>query len=199
MTRRNTIGWIRHGVTEWNRLGKIQGATDTPLSEEGLAQARLLAERLAGDSKRWDGVAASDLRRAATTGRVIADRLGLPLVTDARLRERSFGIAEGTTLQERLDRWGEEWRDLVPDQETNDSLLERGHAFVEELVSKHPGESWLVVTHGSFLATIVPSLSGETKDGYIQNVSLTILEQADGSWKSLLHNCTQHLGAASSS
>lgn len=198
MTMRNTIGWVRHGVTEWNLLGKIQGATDTPLSEEGLYQAGLLAERLAGESKRWDGVATSDLQRAATTGQVIADRLGVPLLKDARLRERSFGIAEGTTLQERLDRWGEEWRSLVPDQETNASLIERGQAFVEELVATRPGESWLVVTHGSFLATIIPSLIGETPEGYIQNVSLTILEQTEEGWKSLLHNCTVHLEAATS-
>ncbi len=193
MSKRNTIGWIRHGVTEWNRLGRIQGATDTPLSEEGLAQARLLAERLARESGRWDGVVASDLQRAAATGRAIADRLGVPFATDARLRERSFGEAEGTTLPERLARWGEHWRDLVPDQETNAALLERGLAFVDELCGTRPGEAWLVVTHGSFLATIVPSLTGETADGYIQNVSLTIMEQTERGWKSLLHNCTLHL------
>ncbi|MFC5531768.1 histidine phosphatase family protein [Cohnella yongneupensis] len=197
MSQHNTIGWIRHGVTEWNLLGKIQGTTDTTLSAEGIAQARLLAERLAGESKRWNGIVASDLKRAATTGRIIADRLGLPLLTDARLRERSFGQAEGTTLPERLSRWGDDWRAVVPDQEQNASVVERGQAFVDELVAEYPGQSWLIVTHGSFLATMIKHMCGELDDRHIQNVSLTVLEQEANGWKSLLHNCTLHLQATS--
>jgi probable phosphoglycerate mutase len=192
MSQAITIGWIRHGVTEWNQLGKIQGVTDTPLSADGIVQARLLAERLAGESKRWNGVVSSNLSRAVTTGRIIAERLELPLLTDARLRERSFGQAEGTTLPERLSRWGEDWRQLVPDQEPNASLEKRGHAFIDELAATYPGESWLVVTHGSFLATMIKSMCGET-DGYIENMSLTVLKQEANGWKPLIHNCTLHL------
>lgn len=196
MTKPLTVGWIRHGITEWNRLGKIQGVTDIPLSDEGISQALLLAERLAKDGMRWNGVVSSDLQRAATTAGIIADRLGLPRRTDGRLRERSFGQAEGTTLDERLARWGEEWRKLVPDQEPNASLEARGFAFVEDLASAHPGESWLVVTHGSFLSTMMKAMCGDLNDGYIQNVSLTVLERQDGAWKPLIHNCTLHLQAA---
>ncbi|MFD0670398.1 histidine phosphatase family protein [Cohnella sp. GCM10027633] len=196
MTKPVTVGWIRHGVTEWNQLGKIQGVTDIPLSDEGVSQARLLAERLASDGMRWDGVVSSDLKRAATTARVIADRLGLPHETDARLRERSFGRAEGTTLAERLALWGEDWRKNVPDQEPNASLEARGFAFVGDLVTARPGQSWLVVTHGSFLSTMMKAMCGDLDDGYIQNVSLTVLEERGGGWKPLIHNCTLHLQAS---
>lgn len=193
MNSSSTIGWIRHGVTEWNQLGKIQGVTDIPLSQEGIEQAELLAERLASESKQWDGIVASDLVRAAKTGRIIAERLGLPLLTDARLRERSFGQAEGMTIPERLERWGEDWRKLIPDQEQTDSVVERGQQFVSELVAKHPGQSWLIVTHGSFLAAMIHFMLGELPDGYIQNVSLTVLEQQAQGWKPLIRNCTLHL------
>ncbi len=198
MSMAGTIGWIRHGVTEWNQLGKIQGVTDIPLSQEGIEQAKLLAERLANESIRWSGVVTSDLDRAATTGRIIAERLGLPVFSDARLRERSFGQAEGTTLPERLERWGEDWRKHVPDQEPTDSVLERGQQFLNELFANHPGESWLVVSHGSFLAAMIQSMLGEVPDGYIQNVSLTVLEQEGQGWKPLIHNCTLHLQTANS-
>lgn len=198
MSKPNTIGWIRHGVTEWNQLGRIQGVTDIPLSQEGIEQAKLLAERLANEDKQWDGIVASDLNRAATTGRIIAERLGLPLLTDARLRERSFGQAEGTTLPERLERWGEDWRQNVPDQESTDSVVKRGLEFVDELVATHPGQSWLVVSHGSFLAAMLHVMRGQLPEGYIQNVSLTVLEQQPQGWKPILHNCTLHLQAAKS-
>lgn len=192
------IGWVRHGVTEWNQLGKIQGVTNIPLSQEGIEQAKLLADRLANESMRWDGIVASDLDRAATTGRIIAERLGLPLLTDARLRERSFGQAEGMTLTERLERWGEEWRKHIPDQEQTESVVERGRQFVSELFANHPGESWLVVSHGSFMAAIIQELLDEVPDGYLQNVSLTVLEQQGEGWKPLIHNCTLHLQVANS-
>lgn len=193
MTNPITVGWIRHGITEWNRLGKIQGVTDIPLSLEGIEQAKLLAERLAADEIRWDGVVASDLQRAETTGRIIADRLGIPFLKDERLRERSFGQAEGTTLEQRLARWGDEWRQHVPDQESNAKLEERGFAFLNDLVAAHPDQSWLVVTHGSFLSTMMKAMCGDLDGGYIQNVSLTVLEQRNDGWKPLIHNCTLHL------
>ncbi|MBO9600363.1 MAG: histidine phosphatase family protein [Cohnella sp.] len=198
MSMAGKIGWIRHGVTEWNQLGKIQGVTDIPLSQAGIQQAKLLAERLANESMRWDGIVTSDLDRAATTGRIIAQRLSLPVLTDARLRERSFGQAEGTTLTERLERWGEDWRMHVPDQEQTDSVVQRGQQFVSELVANRPGESWLVVSHGSFLAAMIESMIGDVPDGYIQNVSLTVLERQGQGWKPLIHNCTLHLQEANS-
>ncbi len=187
------IGWVRHGITEWNQRGIIQGVTDIPLSPEGLRQARLLADRLYRENERWDGVYCSDLQRAVQTGEVLAARLGIPLIRDERLRERSFGEAEGTTLAERLERWGEDWRRLVPDQESDDSVRERGLAFVREMGEKHPGGDLLVVTHGSFLARMLQALCNRLDDSHLLNMSLTVLQGQRDEWKPLLHNCTKHL------
>lgn len=61
-----TVGLIRHGITEWNLLGKAQGISDIPLNETGREQADKLGERLAGEEP-WDLIIASDLCRATET------------------------------------------------------------------------------------------------------------------------------------
>ncbi len=188
------IGWIRHGQTEWNRLGKIQGIMNIPLSEEGISQAERLADRLASERQhRWQGIVCSDLDRAAKTAAIIADRLHIPVHADVRLRERSFGEAEGTTLDERIARWGDDWRRHVPDQETDEQMLGRGLSFVRDHIERHPGEAWLVVTHGSFLARMLHAMCRDLDDSHLLNVSLTIMERDGNGWKPLLHNCTKHL------
>ncbi|MFC5403793.1 histidine phosphatase family protein [Cohnella soli] len=201
MTEAARMGWIRHGITEWNRLGKIQGVTDIPLSKEGEEQARRLAVRLIADGDRWDGIYCSDLKRAHRTAEIISERLGIPLVTDSRLRERSFGQAEGTTLEQRVSEWGENWRANVPDQESDDEVRARGHDFVDDFLLRHQGQSWLIVTHGSFLARMLQSLCEDLTDSHLQNVSLTVLERPANSmhsnWTPLLHNCTLHLAEPS--
>jgi probable phosphoglycerate mutase len=187
------MGWIRHGRTSWNEAGKIQGVTDVPLNDAGVQQARRLADWLAKEMPEWDGVAASDLRRAHETGRILAERLQLPLFTDARLRERSFGSAEGTTEPERLRRWGPDWRRRIPDQEPDESVRRRALDFVGEFARTHAGERWLVVTHGSFLVQLFQALDTGLDDRYIGNMSLTILELREGRWHPLVHNATAHL------
>src|SRR5437764_2337856 len=84
---------FRHGETDWNREGRLQGHTDTLLNATGLAQAEALSETLR--QHRLDAVLSSDLLRASTTGRIVADALGVPLFTDAGLRETNVGAAEG--------------------------------------------------------------------------------------------------------
>ena len=89
----------------------------------------MLANRLATEAGQWNGIYCSDLQRAEQTAEILAERLGIPLIKDSRLRERSFGQAEGTTEAERLSRWGAEWRRLVPDQESDEVIKARGHQF----------------------------------------------------------------------
>ena len=76
---------FRHGETDWNREGRLQGHTDTPLNATGLAQAEALSERLR--PHRLDAVLSSDLARAWTTGQIVAEALGVPLISEPGLRE----------------------------------------------------------------------------------------------------------------
>ncbi|WP_281886967.1 histidine phosphatase family protein [Paenibacillus sp. YYML68] len=188
-----TIGFIRHGTTEWNLAGRMQGQMDTPLAEAGRHQAERIAERLRGES--WDGIWSSDLKRALETAECIASMTGIPLLgTDARLRERSFGQLEGTTLEERISRWGTEWRELDLGLESDESLLLRWSSFLEELEESHEGKRMLVVSHGGYIVPIVESIRQEKLEQHLMNTSLTVMvkHQSEG-WSFPVLNCTRHL------
>jgi 2,3-bisphosphoglycerate-dependent phosphoglycerate mutase len=86
---------IRHGESSWNTLGLAQGHNDQArLTHRGLRQAAAAADRFRGHQVR--ALYSSDLRRALQTAAAFSDVLGLPVLADARLRERSLGVLEGT-------------------------------------------------------------------------------------------------------
>lgn len=72
------IGLVRHGITDWNAQGKIQGRTDIPLNDTGRKQAALLAERLKKEDIAFEAVISSGLRRADETGAILANALNIP-------------------------------------------------------------------------------------------------------------------------
>ena len=188
------IGLIRHGETDWNATGRIQGQTDISLNEAGIRQAHALAARLKREDRVWDAVVSSDLKRARETARILADALGIPLLPpDPRIRERSFGLAEGTTEEERLARWGADWRSCDVGQESDDSVRERGLAFIADWQARSPEIRLLVVSHGSILAVLLQALCSGLEDRRIGNMSLSILESAGAEWRVALHNCSRHL------
>lgn len=188
------IGFIRHGLTDWNALGKIQGQTDIPLNEEGRLQARMLGERLLQEPFKWDYIISSGLSRAEETASIIASMLDVPLLEpDLRLRERAYGQIEGLTAAERETRYGTEWQLQDLGQEKDLDLQERGMAFLEEMWTKYPDRNMLVVSHGGFLAQLYRALYKDRQIERIGNLSLTILEKKDVDWIPHLFNCTRHL------
>ena len=84
---------VRHGETAWNAEGRIQGHSDTPLSEHGIRQARAAASRLADPV--IDAAYSSDLVRASETARMLLEGRDTPLVRTAELRERYYGSLKG--------------------------------------------------------------------------------------------------------
>ena len=102
---------IRHGETDWNVAGRIQGQLDIPLNATGRWQVTRLALAVAEE-----GIAAvysSDLLRAFETAQAVSRGCGQPIVTDVGLRERGFGIYEGLSYAEINERWpddAERWR-----------------------------------------------------------------------------------------
>ena len=129
-----TLLLVRHGETDWNAARRIQGSTDIPLNDTGRAQARAtatgLAERMA---EQYGGVrpivVSSDLSRAHETAQIIAAELGTDVAhAYPQLRERSYGVAEGLTVDEYRARFGEFNRDNVPEAESDDALRIRAVA-----------------------------------------------------------------------
>jgi probable phosphoglycerate mutase len=97
------IIFIRHGETEWNAQGLIQGSIDTDLNPQGHAQARAVAELLVSRRREWADfqIIISPQKRAQQTAQYIVDALGRTArATDARVRELGFGIWEGKPFWE---------------------------------------------------------------------------------------------------
>jgi alpha-ribazole phosphatase len=157
---------VRHGETIWNRELKYQGHTDTALSDEGLRQAHLVAQRLARE--KIAAVYASDLSRALITAQTIADRHGLPVTGLPELREIQFGDWEGLTYEGISATWPEEYEQLylrtdevrIPGGETFREVKERAAGAVARIVARHPGETVAVVSHGGAIRTIICAALG---------------------------------------
>ena len=135
---------VRHGETDWNAQGRLQGHTDRPLSDYGREQARRLAEELAGEQ--LDAVYASDLARARETAEIVGERLALPVVLDPDLREKDWGNWEGLTSTERLG------IELVG--ESTEEHTKRMLAALGRIAAKHPDGRVLVVTHGGSMRRV---------------------------------------------
>ncbi|MBR2283253.1 MAG: histidine phosphatase family protein [Ruminococcus sp.] len=91
------IFFARHGETTWNVQNKICGATDAPLTEKGVAQAKKLGQRIAAGDFNIDVILTSPLIRAADTAAEVSKITGIPMRIEERLREQCFGKWEGTS------------------------------------------------------------------------------------------------------
>lgn len=143
----------RHGTTSWNEQQRYQGHADPPLNPRGRAEAELAAPLLAARSP--DAIVASDLRRATDTAAPLATRTGLPVRTDPRLRERSYGEWEGLTSAEIAHRFPQArarqragHHDLGHGIEPPADVRKRvGEALREAAEAAKPGGTTVVVTH----------------------------------------------------
>jgi len=161
-----TLLLIRHGETQWNAQARIQGHRDIALSERGVRQAHRLARFLAAQA--IDAVYASDLVRASQTAQPLADALGLAMRLDARLRERGFGLFEGSTYEEAQANWPTEyavWRrrdpaHALPGGESYLAARARVLQCLDEIARGHAGETVAVVTHGGVLDIVYRTAYG---------------------------------------
>ena len=140
----------RHGETNENANGIVQGHSRGTLSPRGLRQAALLAQRFA--SIPIDSIYSSDLPRARITAEQIALVVGADVRTDPRLREKCFGIYEGRPtsdyVRDRAAQGGEKLLFCVPGGETFPDLFGRCAEFMDELLSTETAETVLIVAHG---------------------------------------------------
>jgi probable phosphoglycerate mutase len=152
---------FRHGETDWNREGRLQGHTDTPLNATGLSQAQALVERLR--PHRLDAVVSSDLARAWTTAQIVADCLGIPLIREPGLREAHIGQAEGLFWPEVKSRFGEALTErwftdddaAFPGGETGLETRSRGLAALRRFVAEQPYRRIGVSTHGAMVRQLM--------------------------------------------
>jgi probable phosphoglycerate mutase len=161
--------FARHGETEWNASGRWQGHTDIPLNDVGRAQATLLAARLQGAGIR--AVGSSDLSRARQTAEIAARALGLePTHIDHAFRERAYGIFEGLTREQCIERYPSEWGRFEDDPLGPPPGVEPlAHVGVRMLAGlKRAAETMalpaLVVSHGRAIRSLVTAATGAETD-----------------------------------
>lgn len=159
------IFW-RHGQTDYNVQGRVQGQVDIPLNEVGLAQAEAAAEELA--KLKPDLIISSDLRRAQATAQVLQGKCGegVQLLKDDRLRERAFGDFEGLSVKELKTRFAgryEEWRGTGESPLAGVESRGKVGTRVAQCVTEHfenAEEVLVVVSHGSALTQGLVKLLG---------------------------------------
>ena len=167
---------IRHGETESNAAGRFVGSTDLPLNSRGLLQVRRLAELLpAGLGAVGAGIrcVASPLLRAQQTAATVAGHFGLPVSTDADLREIDFGAWEGLTAEEIEARFPgalAEWTSPKDDTTFPDgeSLREFDRRVSRALarILREEAEAVLVFAHGGVVRALVCELLGLGREGF---------------------------------
>ena len=180
----------RHGQTIWNLERRYQGQGDSPLTEGGERQARLLAGRL--DAVPLDAVYSSDQRRAWRTAEMAIAGRALAVTHDPAWRERAYGDWEGMTRPEIAERFPEQWRVHRADRAGSkppggESLLEvqqRVLAALAALRERHAHQNVLVVTHGGTLWVLACTLHGDdlatSQRPYLANCGLSVLHWAAG-------------------
>ncbi len=195
---------LRHGQTEWNILGKYQGKTDVPLSDEGKAQARQLAAHFPVDAV--DAVYSSDLSRARFTAECVADKFALSVKLEPQFREIDFGEWEGLTFKEIACRYpyaadGRFWQNpdeiIIPGGETFADLQRRAMMRLNEIVAAEDGKTVVVAAHGAINRVILAEAL-HMNLRYLWsirqfNTAVNIIVY-DGAWRTVeLINGTAHL------
>lgn len=182
---------VRHGQSTWNRVHRIQGQLDPPLSDEGRRQAGLLGRRLAA-SHRFVAAYSSDLQRAFETADLAGAASGIAPQPMRGLREIFLGDWEGLTSEEIAARYPAAWArwvkepdwDLVPAGEGAAAFEARVATTLDEIAERHPEGDVLVVTHGGVIQVALHRIVGKSSRGIflfkIQNASISLIERRNG-------------------
>ena len=176
----------RHGQTNLNKARLMQGLTDEPLNETGLAQARAMREKIG--NVHFDAVYASPLNRAVMTGAIIGGVDPSEVVTDPRIIEADFGVYEKKKYYLMGPAMTLYWTlpEIFPapkSVETTASLRERSSSFLRELEEKNYG-TVLIACHGGIMRALSGYLE-DRKNGLVwrpkpHNCEVRVYETVDG-------------------
>jgi len=183
------IALTRHGQTNWNAQMKLQGSTDIPLNDVGRRQAAESGARF--ERGVWHSIVTSPLSRAAETGRIIADGLGIEVAGSYHdLRERHYGDAEGMTLDEASALWE---YDAYPGLEDRHVVATRGIGSLEKVAGDLPGASVIVVAHGTLIREVLQRIAGVPIPP-ILNAATSMVGLSDRGWRVLTVNGEDYPG-----
>lgn len=182
---------VRHGESEWNRIGRYQGQLDAPLSDLGLRQAEALAKRLS--TEKLDAIFSSPLQRARRTAEAIAQyHPSLEIQHDPALLEIHHGDWQGLYAPEVREKYAEaleEWRvyptrSQMPNGESFSNILKRTLNFRERVCQQYGSDASIVVsTHDVVVKILIADALGMHMDRinrlWITNASISVVEYTD--------------------
>ena len=195
---------VRHGETEWNKEGKLQGIVDIPISKVGIHQAMMIADRLKG--AKIDAIYTSKLKRAIKTARIISNHHShIKIIQAKELNEMSWGKWEGMTmasvkknyakLYEKREK--DKFRFKTPKGESPYLHQRRISRFIKKLSKKEKNKSVLIVGHGGTNRAIISSLLNwsikKTMKIRMHNASLTVINIKNGKARMSLFDSKHHL------
>jgi len=202
-----TILLIRHGETAWNAERRLQGHIDIALNPAGLAQAAALGQALADEPLM--AVIASDLSRAQQTAQAIAGLQGLPVQTDALLRERCYGAFEGLLYADIAARYPHEYAQWQARQidavmpsgerqaESFRQFYTRSTDAIAEWAGRYVGQTIAIVAHGGVLECAYRAAVGMSldspRDFQVKNASVNRFSFTDGQLHLLHWGDVEHL------
>ncbi len=154
---------IRHGKTEWNIKGLLQGSTNIPLSDFGVLQAKQVLKKL--ENEHIDICISSPLDRALDTARIICDNK-IDIIIDDRLVERRLGNLEGkpSVLYDSKMYWNYELNSSNENVESIQDMFSRITSFYDYLKTNYKDKNVLIVTHGAIVRTLNFMFKGYDKD-----------------------------------
>lgn len=194
---------VRHGESESNARGVMEGWGDSDLSARGIEQAARVAARLAGSSP-FDALYCSPLRRARHTARIIGSAVACQPHEMEDLREIHIGSWDGKPLRQlertyanELRRWAEEDRELVfPDGERLADFYDRAERAMQRVLTR-PVRRVIIVAHGGMLSACLTRLvEGSASSRYgteLRNCSLSIVRFEEGRAQAVSINDFSHL------
>lgn len=182
-----TLYIVRHGQTDWNARGLLQGQSDIPMNNEGIKQAKMLSKNL--QDIKFDAIFSSDLVRAKRTAEIIAFERKMAVATTKLLRERRYGKFEGKPYR-MMHQFHNTWEKLSKQErsrlradqgyETDEEAVSRFITFIREVSTVHLGKTILIVAHGGIMRAFLNHLSDNTYlTGSISNLAYIKLE-SDG-------------------
>lgn len=198
---------IRHGQSQANLDGVFVGHVNSPLSDLGRQQAELTADFIVSNYP-VDAVYASDLDRAFYTGKCVADKLGLPITADARLREIYAGDWENVKFDTLSDSYGEPYqiwlRDIgnaqCPNGESVAQLQDRFVSAVRSIAQENHGKTIVIATHATPVRTLMTYCAGcgltqMRNIPWVSNASVTVAEYDGQNFTIITPGYDKHLGA----
>jgi len=190
VTKMNTeIFLIRHGETIWNTKKLIQGQLDSPLTDNGIYQSNLLAQRM--EKINPDIIYTSDLKRAVDTANIINQHINKDIIEISGVRERHWGVFQGADWPKIKKFFPTQYKYYrndsknykIPNGESYNQVTKRTMDSLVDIIENHKNQKVVIVTHGGVISPLIRDLLSipyETHRKFtISNTSITKLVYSD--------------------